>query len=496
MRRNTARNVVWNYAGYIYQTGINLALTSYIVRHLAVAEYGLFLFVVSLSATLYLLDMGISYLLVQAYVAAVEKAETDRLNDLLSTAFVALTAFGSVGVVSFAVLAALLPGPFNIPHEYLSEASFIFVIAALVMQVSLPSIALEQIYQASHRFDRINQIQLVTSTVSMILSIAVIGAGFHVAALALVQLMAALLQLLLFVIALPASVPQVRLSLMRFKWNLLKPLIRLSRWALVHNLSMYALDFLTWTILGSLGSMKEAAMFGLASKLPRQLWNMVDKGANVLLPLLSKFSAEADHINLQKTYLKAQKLILGAIIPFVVLGCLFARPLLQVWAGTEYRSATVVMQWLLLSAFAHAAGYSSDELLYACGQAKKSALISLSGGIAIVASALFLIPRFGAAGLAAGMALTQLLTNCGWFTSESCKLTHTSPRVFLRTVLGGLTWPLVVLAAEILLIWTIWSHLSSLWLMIAATISGCVYLVLWAVYTALPLYRNQTEIVA
>jgi O-antigen/teichoic acid export membrane protein len=450
----------------------------------------------SLSATLYLLDMGISNLLVQAYVAASESPDKDRFNDLISTAFLTLTGLGAVGVLIFVGLAAILPGPFNIPHQYLHEASLVFVIAALVIQVGFPSIALQQVYQASHRFDRINQILLVTSTLQLIFSVLVLTAGFRIVALALVQLAISILQLLLFAIALPASVPQARLSLTRFNWNALTPLVRLSKWALLNNLSGYIFDLLAWTILASLGSMQEAAMFGLASKAPKQLWNLVDKGANVALPLLSKSSAEADYVGLQKTFLKAHKLVVGAVLPFVVLGCVFARPLIQIWAGSQYLGAAVVMQWLLLAAFAHAIEYSSDQLLYACGQVRKAASISFWSGTVSVAGALLLVSRFGAAGLAAGMAITQLFMNCAWFTSAACKFSHTAPRTLLGVVFDGLTWPLIALAAEIGFIWAIWSHLSSLWLVIAAVVSGCVYLFLWGVFTALPLYRNQREIVA
>src|SRR6266568_7084381 len=177
--RSTAHSVAWNYAGYAYQLAINLALTSYIVRYIAVPEYGLLLFVMSLSSILYLLDMGISSVLVQAYVGAVAEGDGTRRNDLISTVFWALTALGFVGVLIFSGIAAILPGPFNLPAQYIHEAALIFVVAALVVLVGLPTIAIELAYQASHRFDRINRIQIVTSTIQIALSVVAIAAGFR-----------------------------------------------------------------------------------------------------------------------------------------------------------------------------------------------------------------------------------------------------------------------------------------------------------------------------
>jgi O-antigen/teichoic acid export membrane protein len=440
--------------------------------------------------------MGIANVLVQAYVEAIGSADRDRLSDIMSTVFVALSALGALGVLAFSGLALSLPGPFNIPHQYLHEAALIFVIAALVIQVGLPCISLEHVYQASHRFDRINQIQLATSTVQMILSIILLTTGHGIVSLALVQLVVSLLRILLLVVGLPAIVPRARLNPARFNWALLKPLLDLSKWAFLNNLGTCLFDALAWIILGSLGSMTEAAMFGIASKAPRQLWNLVDKGANVALPQLSQSYAENDQVALRQTYLRTQKLVFGAVLPFVVLGCFFARPLIQLWAGSQYTGAALAMQWLLIAGLSHAVAYSSDQLLYACGEVKRAATITFWSGAISVAGALLLISRFGAAGLAAGIALAQLLVNCSWFALAACRLAHIAPLKFLRVLFDGLAWPLAVLAADVGIVWSLSSRLSPLLLVIAAFICGCFYMGIWGFYTALPLCRNQTEFIA
>ena len=494
--QNTARNIAWNYIGYIYRIGINLALTAYIVRRVSVVEYGLFLFISSLSATLYFLDLGLSDVLVQAYVDTASRFDPDRLNELIGTVFLALAALGAVGMLSFGVFAAILPGPFNIPAAYAHEASMICILAALVVQVTLPGIALEQAYQASHRFDRINQIQVLSSTVHLALSVAVLATGHGIVALAIVQLASSGLRLLLLAAGLSASVPQARLTLRRFNRSLLMPLIGLSKWAFLNNLSVSLFDLVAWILLGSLGSMREAAIFGLASKLPEQLWNMIDKGASVALPSLSRSWAEGDLAGLQRTFLRCQKLLFGAVLPFVVLGALVAHPLIEVWAGRQYASASLVMQFLLLGTVSHAAGYSSNQLLYACGQVKQATKIALWEYGLSVAFALPLIHRYGAGGLAAAMTITQLLVNFGWLTRGACELSRVLPRDLLRQIIDGLSKPVAVLAAELLILWSISSHLPPIQVVMTSVLCGCIYMGVWGMHTALPIYRGQTEITA
>jgi O-antigen/teichoic acid export membrane protein len=490
-RISTARSIAWNYVGHFYQIAINLGLTAYIVRRIAVAEYGLLMLTMSLSASLYFLDLGLSSVLVQSYVAASLSNDKNRLSELISTAFAALAALGSIGVLLFVILAALLPGPFKIPQAYLNEASIVLILSSLIIQVRLPSIALEQVYQSVHRFDRINQIQLVTSTVYAALSVLALATGHRIIALVCAQLIAAVLQCVLLCIGLHTAAPRAHMRLSFFRWMHLRGLLDIGKWAFLNDLSTYAFDLLVWVILGSFGSMSEAALYGLASKLPKQLWNLMDRGAGVALPLLSRSFAESDSTALQRTFVKTQKLLFGLILPFALLGCFAARPLIQVWAGSSYSGSALILQFLLIGALSHASGYSSGQLLYACRQVKKAAIILSCEYVIAIAIAPFLVSRYGAAGLAAGIAATQILINWGWYAFAAGRIVQISFLQILRAVLQGLAWPALVLAAEIAILWALRFRLSSIEALIAAIVAGCVYLGIWSIETALPIYRAE-----
>src|SRR6185437_10628115 len=332
----TVRNIAWNYAGYGFQIAINLGLTWYFVRKVTVVEYGLFLFIMSLSSTLYMLDMGISSVLVQALVEAFAAARKNLANEIFSTSFIALSALGALGVLLFCGLAFTLPGPFRIPHPYLHEAFLVFILAAFIVQVGFSTIAIEQVYQAAHRFDRINQIQLATGVLLAALTVLALATGHGIVAIALVQLVVASVRLVVLAAALPATVPGINLGLVRFNLRSLRSLIHLGKWALLSNAGSSLFDAGIWVVLGSLGSMEQAAIFGLANKLPRQLWNLIDKGGAIAYPQLSEFAARDDRVALRQVFFNTQRLLFGAVFPFLVLGCFAARPLIEVWAGPKY----------------------------------------------------------------------------------------------------------------------------------------------------------------
>ncbi len=488
---STARSIVWNYAGYIYQLAINFGSTAYIAREISVPEYGLLMFVISLSITLNMLDLGIGSVLVQAYVSAKFEGGIARLNELLSTTFAALSVLGALGAGVIIVISVLLPGPFNIPHQLLHEAAIIFVIAAFMVQAGISVVPVEQVYQAFQRYDRLNQVQFITATLYLVLTVVVLAAGWGVIALAVVQMFVAVLRPILLFAALPFTIPDVRMSFSRVHLKLLRPLFGVSKWAFVNSVCSYTADLLMWVIIGTFGSMQAAAMFGLANKLPKQVWMAMDRGASVFLPTMSQAAAERDEEKLRRTYIVVYKLVVGATLPFVLLGAVFAWPLIHVWAGEQYRGATTTLQWLLLAAIGHTILYPSFQLIYAQSLPKKMVAQNLTLLISSSVCMLILVPRYGAAGLAAGFAIPNLIISVGWLTPVACKLAHLSIRDLTRQVLDGLKLPLAVTAAGVLVLISLWTTLPAFWLLVGGVLCGCIYFAVWGKYTAIPLYQNR-----
>ena len=495
-QQSAAQSAVWNYAGYAFQLILNFGLTAYIVRRISVAEYGIFLLVMSLSATMNLLDLGISGVLVQNYVHAMKNHGQAHWNDLMSTSFVALGMLGFAGALIFMGLAAFLPGPFRIPSSLVHETAIIFVIAALTILIRLPNTALRQAFQSYGRFDRINQFSVLTSSLQAVLSVGVLYVGFGVIGLAWIQLVTAILQIGIYIVALPIAVPGCVLNPFRFRPRFLGSLITEGKWAFLSNVTGYLVEMGIWGILGSFGSMTEVALYGVAFKAPNQLWNFADRGADVLLPILSGYAAEEDYANLRRVFLITQQLLFGAVLPFVILGALFAKPLLVLWVGKHYLSAAIAMRWLLIAVLAHVIAHASDLMLYACRRVRLASWISAAGGALTCVIALFLVPRYGAAGMGAALAVSMLISAFGWYTIQACRVSRTSAWVLAGSLIHGLGWPLIVLTAEILLIFRFQADFAPIWTVVAAIASGGVYFLIWGMRTALPLYRNRAGFVA
>ena len=469
-----------------------IVLVGYVARRISVVEYGVLLLAMSLCAMMYILDLGLSTLLVQAYIAAVKEGD-ERFANLLSTAFVALIGLGTVGLLVVAALALRVPGPFHIPLEYVRRASIVFVLVAAATQVRLATLALECAYEAFHRFDRINQVQCVTATGRVAATLVLLAQGYGVVGLAAVQVVVSSLRLLVFCIALPWSVPAADLDVRRFDWNLLKPMLGSGVWAVMDNSARQLASVSDSLILGVFGSVSSVAVFGLGGKLPAQLSNIVSTGACVILPSLAKCHSDGDQRQLQRVYLNAQILVFTGVLPVVALGCVCAQPLILLWLGSAYIGAAAVMQWLLLAALSLAIECPSYLLLYACGEVKTGARIAAVESIANVLVSLALVSRYGAVGLAAGTAITHILINALWYTPAACRAAGTKTSELVRAVMGGQAWPVLLLIVEIIIIRLVRSALPPEGVLIFGVIGGIAYLALWGLRTAIPMWRQRVE---
>jgi O-antigen/teichoic acid export membrane protein len=490
-RPGIARSAAWNYAGYACEATVSLFLAAFVVRHVSVVEYGLFLFMAALAGSLYLLDLGISNLLVQTYVSAARDDSRQTLNNVLSTAFVTLAGLGAIGVAVLCAVSLALPGPFHIPTIYLKEARIILVLAAFAVQASMSATALDHIYQAFGRFDRLNQLQLIVLAARAVGTVVSLSAGYGVVTLAAIQVAVTLLRLLVLWLGLPSIALGARLKLTQFDWTLLKNLLRNCGWSSLDDVSAHLANVSDQAILGAFSSMGAVAMFGVGGKLPRQIESLVVKGTVVTLPSLSWHHLNADEVRLRTLFGNAHRLIFTAVLPVVVLGCVCARPLLELWAGIDYVDAAPVMRWLLIATFSVVIYYPSDLLLYARGQVKTSARIRACLSLANIAVSVLLVSRLGAVGLAIGTAVTHALFNLSWYTPSACRAAGMSLGALTKAVIKGTGIQVCLLGAEVGLLCVLLPLLTPAWFVLTGITCGIAYLALWAVQTAIPMWRDE-----
>jgi O-antigen/teichoic acid export membrane protein len=420
VRRRTATNVAWNYLGHACDLVIAFLLVGYVVRHVAMAEYGLFLLAFSVSGFMLLIDLGVPSGLLIGLAGVRAKGKRD-LSAMLSTAFYFSFALGGLALLACLALASWMPGPFNIPSKLLPLGRALFVWAGVLALLALPTRILEIAHQSVHRFDLLTRNQLWLSCLRALATIGALAMGHGVLALMVIQVGIAGLRLVAIWGSLRLAEPEVRLSVRQWNWALFQPVWRTSRWAALDNFSRQLGIGNDSLVLGIFGSMPVMAVYGVGSKLPSQLPALMDRGVIATGPLFCEYGQLDDRAPLRDTYRAVTGIGLLLALPAAMVLFALAGTIIRLWVGPGYAGAAAVMRWLLVAVPALAIVRPAEEVLYATGGVRSSARITMVEAIANISLSLALVFRYGAAGVAAASAITHVAVTLFWYVPTACR---------------------------------------------------------------------------
>jgi O-antigen/teichoic acid export membrane protein len=194
-RLSILRSVSWNYLGYFCEFGSGVLLLAYVVRRIPVEDYGIYLLAQSLAGFLFVLEFGLGNVLVPLYVSTFAANGIEEVGRLASTLVLALLGLGTLGASALSLAALLVPQMIRLPSAHVAVAVRVLIVSSAAVSLMLPQMALEQLCQAFHRFDRLNQVQIAMTALRVAATVAVLGAGRGILGLAAAQALVSLLRL-------------------------------------------------------------------------------------------------------------------------------------------------------------------------------------------------------------------------------------------------------------------------------------------------------------
>jgi O-antigen/teichoic acid export membrane protein len=502
------RSVSWNYLGYFFEFVSGLLLMAYVVRRISVHEYGIYLLAQAVAAFLYLLEFGMGNVLVPLYISTFARSGIAEVSRLASTGFLALLGLGAAGAVVLSLAALFIPRWIGLPSADTALAVRVLIVMSVAVGLALSQMMLEQLCQAFHRFDRVNQVQIAVVALRVALTIAVLMTGRGIVALATVQVAVSGLRLAGLWAVASTSINGLTLRF-RFDRELLLQAMHMSKWAFGDDISHRIALNVESVILAALGSFEQLALFGVGSRLPAHLYQFASRGMSVLLPTLSKHHAEADKAQLRATLSAVYRVCLTGLVPLASFAAICGPALMKIWAGQAYAGAAPVLAWLLMSSLSMVMALASDMVLYSHDQIRKAALFSILQTLGKIALALALARQYGALGVAVGIAVWHWSVNLFFFLPAACKVAELSQWELWRVALTGHSREdgrqgagdrrsnLIQGGAFVLCAVALGSGmkvLGTLEMFVACILTSLLYAGIWANCTALPMWRRaRTE---
>src|SRR5262249_43912234 len=142
-----------NWVGYVVSVVVNFFVSPLIVRHLGPSQYGVWTLLVTLTAHLSLLDLGVRSAVTRYVARSHSRGDHATATRIVSTAFVLFTGMAGLALVASIGLGLLVPHVFNIPAAYRGSTVIVTTLAGASAGVALLSGVFGGVIVGIQRFD-------------------------------------------------------------------------------------------------------------------------------------------------------------------------------------------------------------------------------------------------------------------------------------------------------------------------------------------------------
>jgi O-antigen/teichoic acid export membrane protein len=391
-----------NLAGQFIAFGTLFLLTPFILRQLGATAYGLWVLIGSLVAYGSLLDLGLWGALIKYVAEFRARGEAGQARAVVGTAFTLYTLLGLVIAAATALASPLLPRVFQLPPEQHAVAARLTLLMGLGVGLSLPGLMPMAILRGLQRYDLVNLIDVVTTLLTAVGTVAMLLLGGGVLGLVVVNIAGILATLVLGALLIRRIAPELTPHWRGARRTMVRIVLSYS-WPLFIRDAASRLQTKTDEItIGAFLPVSAIAPYSLARRLSETTHVLTRQFMKVLLPLASELHAGNDLARLRAVYKTGTRLTLGLALALGGTLMVMAQPLLVLWVGPAYASASSIVVILSLASILATCQWPAGAILQGMAQHRLPGFVALGAGLANLALSLALVRPLGLVGVALG----------------------------------------------------------------------------------------------
>lgn len=414
-------NVASNYARTVLAIFIALGVTPVLVHSLGTTEYGIWALVGSVVLYLDLFNLGFGNATVKYVAEHLALGDHERVRRIIATSFLTLTVPGVIAFAVGIVLAFLFPDIFNLPANLETTATVLVLIVMLDLVISIPGDTFGGTLIALQRYDLLNATLVSVSLLQAVGWIVVVALGGGLIGLGLVTLGFGLLGQLARYLFVRRLIPGVSVSRRFFDRAFVRPLVTLSGWIAVTDVSAFVIGRIDTIIVGIVVSVPAAGVYAVGQKLALLAGRAVTPAVETLFPFASERGAHGDDAALVRMVRVGTRLSVTLALPAAIALITLAAPVLQVWVGSKFTHAALVVAFLSGATAVTALTDPSLFVLRGLGEARIPALFAAAEGALNLTLSIVFGLRFGITGVAAGTFAAAAIVHLGGLLPYVCR---------------------------------------------------------------------------
>jgi O-antigen/teichoic acid export membrane protein len=389
-------NTLFNFIGRFWSFFATFLLTPFILRHLSVAEFGVWVVLSVFINSLILLDFGLGAAFVKFISAYNTHQDYDKINKVL---FSGLVFYGLLGIVLIGCGLAVEKPLFDLFRITDASTAYLFILLASALG-NIASMLLS-VFRGIQRMDKSNAIEMTMSLVNVAGTVIVLEAGLGLSGLALNALCNASIAVVGSWWALRRTVPRISLGF-HFDGKLLREMFAYGAQILVSRIGGIVCFQLDKLIVARFVGVASVSFYEVGARLAAWMRVIPLLMMSALIPATSELGARNEKDKILRTYVIASKYVAMMTVALVGFVVVEAESILNLWVGRGFEQSVILIQILAIGYGANVLGGAASQTGAGVGRPefdmRSTVLLSVLSPIL----GLFLVQRFGAAGAAAG----------------------------------------------------------------------------------------------
>jgi len=372
------------------------------IRWLGTERFGILSLVWVVVGYLAFFDLGLSRATTKFIAEALGRGESDGISGILWTTVFFQAVMGLAGAVLLALATPLLVGRFlHVSAALTPEAKTSFILIGISLPVVLVSASFRGALEARQRFDLVNIVKGISSTLNYVLPLVGVLLGFDlrgiVALLVGARVLALVAWMWLCLEALPALKKQVA-----FRRESVGGLLKFGGWLTVSNIARPVLTYLDRFFVGSILNLKAVGFYVAPYEIVTKVGILPGSLILTLFPSFSALQGKEETEKARTLYGYAAKYLIVGIGPVSVLLAILAHPILRIWLGAEFAATSaLVFQILALGFLTNSLADIPLALIQGFGRPDLPAKLNLAELVVFVPLTWLAIKQWGIAGAAA-----------------------------------------------------------------------------------------------
>lgn len=442
------KSIAANVGAYWLQHVLVLAaafVTSPIAVHLlGPQQYGLWTLLVSASAVLALLDLGLNAALVRGLSRHLARGDQHAAQAAFASATTGLAGLAALALPVLLLASGPIADAYALDGLAPSRVQGVVCILALDLALGMVGAAWLAALSALQRFVPSS---LATSAVALVRAIAlvwVLRAGGGLAGIACTQLGCTLLKQAAHFVLLRRAAPFLRFRLRDASRAARQELFSFGVWAFASSIASRILLASDAFVIQRCLSVAMVTFYAVPAGLLLQVETLVGAVHGVLFPWISSREARGDARANRELYLHGTRYLLLGLLPIQFVLFTAGGDFLRLWMGAEVaQQGAVVLRILAPAYFLALPQLLGQGVLRGTSRHRTLAWVLATQTIVNVALSLLLVSEHGLAGVAVGTALPLLLANLLPIPLAACRAVGLG---YAEYLLGSHALPLLLAA--------------------------------------------------